>query len=51
VTGGALLAASMLAGWLWMKFGPQTTFEAGAGFSIAALFGLISRSSRDPDRG
>jgi sugar phosphate permease len=44
MTGGALLAASVLAGWLWMEFGPQATFLAGAGFCIAALVGLMRRS-------
>ena len=44
VTGGALLAASLLAGWLWYDFGPTATFSAGAVFSGLALlivaFGL-----------
>jgi MFS family permease len=38
VTGGALLIASVLAGWLWQAFGPTATFFAGAAFSgFAAL--------------
>ncbi|WP_404711393.1 MFS transporter [Sphingomonas sp. MMS24-J13] len=35
-TGVALLAASLLAGWLWDSFGPTATFAAGAAFTIAA---------------
>jgi MFS family permease len=37
VTGGALLAASVLAGWLWSGFGPTATFGAGAVFSGLAI--------------
>jgi MFS family permease len=37
VTGGALLAASVLAGWLWSAFGPTATFCAGAVFSGLAI--------------
>jgi MFS family permease len=38
VTGGSLLIASALAGWLWQAFGPSATFLAGAVFSgMAAL--------------
>jgi len=37
VTGGALLAASVVAGWLWSDFGPTATFSAGAVFSGLAL--------------
>lgn len=37
VTGGALLAASIVAGWLWSDFGPTATFSAGAVFSGLAL--------------
>ncbi|PWC40699.1 MFS transporter [Azospirillum sp. TSO22-1] len=41
VTGVALLAASVLAGALWSAIGPAATFWAGAGFSAAALLGLL----------
>ncbi|HYH38582.1 MAG TPA: MFS transporter [Azospirillum sp.] len=41
VTGVALLAASVLAGALWSATGPAATFWAGAGFSAAALLGLL----------
>ena len=37
MTGGALLAASVLAGWLWYDFGPTATFCAGAVFSGLAI--------------
>jgi MFS family permease len=37
VTGGALLAASVLAGWLWSGFGPTATFAAGAVFCAFAI--------------
>jgi MFS family permease len=36
VTGGTLLIASVLAGWLWHNFGPTATFVAGAVFSAFA---------------
>lgn len=37
VSGGALLAASTLAGWTWHEFGPAMTFALGAGFSVLAI--------------
>ena len=40
VNGAALLAASVLAGWLWARFGPPATFLAGAGITLAALASL-----------
>ena len=43
ITGGALLAASALAGWLWTEFGPAATFTAGAVFAGIALVGMLSR--------
>lgn len=39
-TGGAMLAASGLAGLLWAGFGPSATFIAGAGFAGLAALGL-----------
>jgi MFS family permease len=33
ITGGVLLIASVLAGWLWQAFGPTATFSVGAVFS------------------
>lgn len=35
--GGAMLAASVIAGLLWDKAGPAATFYAGAGFALASL--------------
>ena len=46
VTGGALLAASLLAGGLWTTVGPAATFVAGAGFAAFALLGLLYASPR-----
>lgn len=39
-SGGAMLAASGLAGLLWTGFGPSATFVAGAGFAGLAALGL-----------
>ena len=43
VTGVALLAASVIAGWLWTVFGPAATFHASAALATAALVGLLAR--------
>jgi MFS family permease len=52
VSGLALLAASGVAGVLWARFGPQATFEAGAGFAALALVGLaMAQTSRRPPGG
>ena len=40
-TGIALLLASIVAGLLWDKVGPQGTFLAGAAFASVALVGLL----------
>jgi MFS family permease len=40
VSGLAMLAASVLAGVLWDRFGPTGTFAAGAAFSLMSLIGL-----------
>lgn len=42
VSGGALLLASVVAGWLWSAFGPSATFLAGAGFAGVAAIGLLT---------
>jgi MFS family permease len=52
VTGGVLLLASVLAGFLWTAYGPAAPFLAGAVFSTIALIGLLahrtaSKSKRD----
>lgn len=40
--GLALLVASVLAGALWDRVGPQGTFLAGAAFTTIALLGLAA---------
>ena len=45
VTGVALLAASVVAGWLWTVAGPGATFTAGAIFAALALLGMVSTQS------
>jgi len=47
--GVALLAASVLAGWLWDAFGPRFTFYAGAAFTLIAWIGF-DRHGRDATR-
>ena len=46
VSGAALLAASVLAGWLWGAFGASATFYAGAAFTALALAGLLLTTRR-----
>lgn len=46
VSGIAMLAASVLAGLLWDRFGPSGTFTAGAIFGALALAGLVYVGSR-----
>ena len=46
VTGGALLAASVIAGVLWDAFGAQWTFLAGAAFAVITIAGLIPLHGR-----
>lgn len=41
VCGGALLVASVVAGWLWEAVGPQFTFYAGAAFTVIAGVGFL----------
>lgn len=40
LTGLSLLPASLLAGWLWSRFGPQFTFAASGGLALTALSAL-----------
>jgi MFS family permease len=40
-TGGAILLASLIAGILWDRAGPQATFLVGAGFTAAGLVGAV----------
>ena len=42
ITGGAMLVASVLAGWLWTAFSPAATFIAGGAFAGVALLGMLS---------
>jgi MFS family permease len=42
VSGLALFAASLIAGWLWDTFGAAWTFYAGAAFTALALAALLS---------
>jgi len=42
VVGGALFAASVVAGALWNLYGPHMTFLAGAGLACAALVGCVA---------
>jgi MFS family permease len=47
VSGGALLIASVLAGWLWQSFGATSTFLAGAVFSgLAVLIMFVAWKAR-----
>jgi MFS family permease len=51
VCGVVLLAASVLAGWLWDAFGPQFTFYAGAAFAAVAWVGFLRHGRRAADLG
>lgn len=46
VSGVVLLVASIVAGALWDRLGPQATFVAGAIFTAVALAGLLARRRR-----
>jgi MFS family permease len=46
VSGAALLAASVFAGWLWGTLGASSTFYAGAAFAALALIGLLLATRR-----
>ncbi|MCI0401487.1 MAG: MFS transporter [Gammaproteobacteria bacterium] len=48
VSGIAMLAASIIAGWIWDQYGPPATFFTGAVFTIVALIGLIAVQRRRP---
>jgi MFS family permease len=51
VTGVAVLLASVLAGWLWDRYGAPATFLAGALFSLLALAGFeVLRRRGNGDR-
>lgn len=42
VSGGALLFASVIAGWLWSAIGPPATFVTGGFFAMLTVIGLIA---------
>jgi len=44
--GLSMLAASVIAGALWDRAGPEATFFAGAGFALVALAGLLAVRGR-----
>jgi MFS family permease len=46
VGGGALLAASVLAGALWSAFGAPATFLTGAVFAALAAFGVLAQPKK-----
>jgi hypothetical protein len=46
VSGLALLIASLLAGELWSRIGPEATFIAGGGFALLALASLALTARR-----
>jgi MFS family permease len=48
VSGIALLAASLVAGWLWDWLGPAATFHAGALLALAAMAALYALRSSLP---
>lgn len=48
VSGGVLLAASVIAGELWDRIGAPATFYAGAGFAGLALLGLVVQLAVQP---
>jgi len=48
VSGGALLLASVLAGWLWSALGAPATFLAGAACAAVAAVGLLSYRAGRP---
>jgi MFS family permease len=41
LSGGAMLVASVVAGWLWQSYGSALAFQAGAGFAALALAGVL----------
>jgi MFS family permease len=46
VSGGAILLASVIAGYLWGAFGPSATFLAGAAFALTAAIGILAVARR-----
>lgn len=48
LSGGGLLGASVLAGWLWDRQGPAATFWAGAGLALLATLFVGVAMARKP---
>jgi MFS family permease len=48
ISGGALLFASLVAGYLWSAFGAPATFLTGAAFAVLAMLGLFAYRDRPP---
>ena len=48
VSGLALLAASLIAGFLWAQIGPSATFVAGATFTALGLVTLLITHRSNP---
>ena len=48
VSGLAMLVASVIAGWMWDRYGAPVTFLVGAAFCLIALAALASRSVLRP---
>jgi MFS family permease len=48
--GVAMLVSSGLAGWLWEQHGAETTFYAGAVFSVVSLMGIALNWQRLPNQ-
>jgi MFS family permease len=46
VSGMAMLVASLLAGWLWDRYGPAQTFVAGGFFCAVALAALLLQRNK-----
>jgi MFS family permease len=49
-SGVAMLAASVLAGFIWDRYGATATFYAGAGFVVASLVLIFATRSRMAER-
>lgn len=45
IGGVALLFASLIAGFLWARVGPEATFLAGAGITVIGLLGTVTLAS------
>jgi MFS family permease len=48
ITGAAMLAASVIAGFLWTVVGPAAAFTAGAAFAVLSITGVMLRRTKAP---